>query len=308
MVRIPPGVRSALQRAYTAGWMSFASRWPIGTNVYEREWDALVVLDACRVDALRAVAPEYDFIETVDSIRSVGSTSHEWIAQTFRRKYQDEIQKTAYVTANAFAKRVIENRNLPAERALVDWNVVDPDEFLLLDQAWEHQPEHPYKHMLSEHLTDRAITVGRDVSPPKLIVHYLQPHVPYIAAAHEEGRELDEFESNPFDALRRNQIDRESVWKAYLQDLRMGLDSITLLLRNLDAERVVITSDHGEAFGEWGVYGHPAGFPHPAVKRVPWVETTAVDEGKYEPSFEYSTANGAEVGEVKQQLQDLGYL
>jgi len=41
---------------------------PVGTNIYERDWDALVVLDACRVDILREVADEYEFIDEVDSV------------------------------------------------------------------------------------------------------------------------------------------------------------------------------------------------------------------------------------------------
>lgn len=44
----------------------------IGTNVFDREWDALIVLDTARVDALRIVADEYNFIKNVESIWSVG--------------------------------------------------------------------------------------------------------------------------------------------------------------------------------------------------------------------------------------------
>lgn len=300
-------IRSALNQAYKTVWMSLTSRWPIGTNIFERDWDALVVLDACRVDALRTVTPEYEFLTDINSTTSVGSTSREWIAQTFRGRYTDQIQQTAYVTANAFGKRVIQERNLPAKRAPVDWDVVQPSEFLLLDHAWEHQPNDGYHHMLSEHLTDRAITVGRELNPPKLIIHYLQPHVPYIAAALEEDRELNHIESNPFDALREGEADSEAIWEAYLDDLRLCIDSIRLLLQNLDAPKVVITADHGEAFGEWGIYGHPAGCPHPAVKRVPWVETTAVDEGGYEPSFTYPDERSRN-RDTEEQLRDLGYL
>jgi hypothetical protein len=31
--------------------------------VYDLEWDTLIILDTCRVDALRTVADEYDFLE-----------------------------------------------------------------------------------------------------------------------------------------------------------------------------------------------------------------------------------------------------
>lgn len=47
------------------------------TNAFEKEWDVLVVLDACRVDLLNSVADEYEFVEGGRSIYSVGGTSPE---------------------------------------------------------------------------------------------------------------------------------------------------------------------------------------------------------------------------------------
>lgn len=49
----------------------------------------------------------------------------------------------------------------------------------------------------------------------------------------------------------------------------MVLDEVELFLNNINANKVVISSDHGETFGELGFYGHPAGCPHPVVKKVP---------------------------------------
>ena len=39
----------------------------------------------------------------------------------------------------------------------------------------------------------------------------------------------------------------------------MVLRHVQNLLNNHDAERVIISADHGEAFGEFGVYRHPVG-------------------------------------------------
>jgi hypothetical protein len=57
-----------LYYAYSEVFLSATSQYRLGTNPYGKEWDALIVLDSCRVDALQEVAPEYDFIDTVDSI------------------------------------------------------------------------------------------------------------------------------------------------------------------------------------------------------------------------------------------------
>ena len=61
------GVRDLLQSAYYAyagALLSVTARYPIGTNVFERDWDLLVVLDACRVDALRRAPPSTGYSVT----------------------------------------------------------------------------------------------------------------------------------------------------------------------------------------------------------------------------------------------------
>lgn len=309
MISYPTGVSEARWYAYLLymkAWLAISSRYPIGTNVFERDWELLIVLDACRVDALQEVASEYDFLDSIDSIRSVASTSDVWMAQTFTGKHRAEIQRTAYISANAYAKRVIEDRELPGSANLTDWDVVFPEDFLLLDQAWEHQVNHTYPHMLSEDLTDRAITVGREHNPPRQIVHYLQPHEPYIANSIKQDRKMREYEEDPLGSLRDGNVSRSVVWNAYLDDLRRCLDHVETLLQSIDADRAVITADHGEAFGEWRTYGHLCGNLHPVVKRVPWVETSASDSGQYQPVFEYESDQSQSLN-VDQQLEDLGY-
>jgi len=70
---------SWLGTAYLRAIQAVGRRLPYGTNVYDRSWDVLVVLDGCRADLLAAVADEYDGLTAVGSIRSVGSSSSEWL-------------------------------------------------------------------------------------------------------------------------------------------------------------------------------------------------------------------------------------
>lgn len=49
------------------------------------------------------------------------------------------------------------------------------------------------------------------------------------------------------------------MWNRYLDELQWALSSIEILLRNIDAEKVVISADYGEAFGEYGIIGHLSG-------------------------------------------------
>jgi len=51
---------SRLGTAYLRAIQAVGRRLPYGTNVFERSWDVLVVLDGCRADLLAAVADDYD--------------------------------------------------------------------------------------------------------------------------------------------------------------------------------------------------------------------------------------------------------
>jgi hypothetical protein len=286
------GAKESAHEIYGGAWRYLGWHVPRGRIVYEADWDALVVLDACRVDLLREVAEEYPFVGAVEARDSVGSMSEEWMAKTFTDEYAAEMRDTAYVTANAFSGEVL-----------------DADSFRLLDEVWRDRWDDELGVVPPEAVTDRAVSVGREHDPEYLLVHYMQPHHPLIGSD-----AFAEFESDPFggkgvrtevDALRRGEVTHAEFWAGYRDNLRRALDSVGTLLSNLDADRVVLTADHGEAFGEWGIYGHPAGCLHPAVRTVPWAETTAEDTEAYAPELDPESSLS---GEVEDRLRDMGYL
>jgi hypothetical protein len=306
-----------LYALYFLPWMTFTARYPIGRQIYDHEWDALIVLDACRVDAMREVAPEHDFIEDVGRVVSVGSTSKEWISNTFTDRYREEIAETACVSANSWVDTVLTDE--------VDWgfwtatkesflqshevfgrlmarDTVTQADFETFESIGGLGAGESFGVTTAEDVTDYAIDVGRRSDADRLVVHYMQPHAPYIANVNDEGN-IDEVDRKPFDALRAG-ADRKRIWNAYLDNLRYVLSNVERMLENLDAERVVITADHGEMFGEFGLYEHIGGIPHPALKTVPWVETSATDTHTYEPEIETRTDDVA----VEDRLADLGYL
>lgn len=288
------GVEKSAQEFYSGLWRYFGWHVPRGTNVYDREWDTLVILDACRVDLLREVADEYPFLGGVESMESVGSMSGEWMQKTFTDAYADEMAQTAYVTANVFSDELLDERD-----------------FGTLDEVWRYAWDEARGTIPPRPVTDRAIDVARRENPDRLVVHYMQPHHPFIG----EDAPLDgAFEADPFgrrggdtviDALRRGDVSYEAFWAAYRANLNLVLEDVSLLLSNHDAETVAITADHGDALGEWWIYDHPAGCLHPVVKNVPWTETTATDGGGYEPTTERESATD---GTVEERLRDLGYV
>lgn len=293
-------------------WLTVSTRVRFGTPIYERDWDLLVVLDACRTDALSAVADEYDFLEDRQAVWSVGSTTGEWTSHTFDRSYADEIGRTAYVTANPHSEEVLRRRVTPPQYVSTPatwpaWDPVEPDAFQVLEEVWRYALNDRLNVVPPRPVTDRAVSVARDTDADRTIVHYMQPHAPYVADAIDVESPLPEASATPFDRLLRGEVDRASVWAEYLDNLRLVLDEVAILLENVDAEKAVITADHGEAFGEWGFYEHPIGCPHPVVRRVPWVETTGVDRGTRMPEPPEPVVTDEPSADVAAQLRDLGY-
>lgn len=294
---------------YLSFWFGITSRYPIGTNVFDREWDVLIVLDACRVDTLRAVADEYDFIEDVDELWSVGSHSAEWMTQTFTEPYRSDIGRTRYITGNPHARHVFDQRIVPPIHNtlpvdMTTWNVVDRDAFESLEMIWEHYADETYGVTLPGTTTDYAIRTARTHGSEKMIVHYMQPHRPYIGKALPENRLPTEVELEGYNLVKSGAEDSETVYELYEDTLRLALDEVSVLLENIDAETVAITADHGEDFGEARAYGHPEGFPHPIVKKVPWVTTSAQDRRTRDPDL--SVEREASI-DIQEHLQDLGY-
>lgn len=164
------------------------SRRPVGTNVFDRDWDILILLDTCRVDAIDYVHQEYNFLNksNIDDITSVGSTSAEWMANTFIPKYDDKISSTAYLTNNSYSKRVLEENKYPLDdhffgSVWTDWETVNQHTLQYLEYTWQCLPSHEYHRYHPRGIFDRAIQVWEGKCPNRMIIHSIQPHSPYVS-------------------------------------------------------------------------------------------------------------------------------
>lgn len=286
------GVRESIRPVYHKGLQGLSKIRDPGTPIYERDWDLLIVVDACRLDLMREVAPGYDFIDDVTGFRSLDSMTRWWMKKNFVPTYAQEMAETAYVCGNPFSK-----------------DALDADDFLALDEVWKYVWEDPGT-VPPRAITDRTIAAARDHDPDRLIAHYMQPHCPFIPRPDlTRGKRLDRFGNQEWDdvwqKLRAGKLSRDEVWTGYRENLELALDDIELLLENVDAETVVITSDHGNALGEWLVYGHPPSMPLDCLRVVPWIETTAVDRETYVPKTERT--NDTDTSR-EDQLAALGYV
>lgn len=259
-----------------------------GTGIYERDWDVLLVIDGCRYDLFKEVASEYSYIESHEPVLSAGGSSKMWMRNNFSDSQREYVKNTIYITGNPFSA-----------------DELTPEMFAELDEVWKYAwDDSELQTVKARPITDRVIEHGRTRTSEKIVAHFMQPHASFVPNP-ELSDYTDDYERSIWRAIMRKRIDKETVWEAYRDNLRYVLDDIGLLLENLEAEKVVITSDHGNAIGEWGFWGHN-GAPTKAVREVPWAICNAEDFEEYSP--EISPNNQDSVSSVNDRLAQLGYI
>lgn len=277
--------------------------WNYGTPIWEREWDLLVVLDACRWDLFCEVAPEYEFIPSqMEWVYSPASMSEEWLEVHTAERFCDELSRTALISGNINTHWKPEFRHR--------WGYID--------EVWKHGWDDESGTVSARAVTDAAIDYVRNRQgshdTDRTIVWYFQPHRPFVPVEWSQGfefgrltdRDRDITQENEFNLYRDGIISRDQLWKGYAANLRYVLDEIELLLRNVATEDVVITSDHANLLGECGVYEHPRDFPHPVLRRVPWVRLSATDDETYIPDYDPGNEDLPKT-EIRDRLEHLGY-
>jgi len=133
-----------------------------GTNIFDRDWDLLIILDACRVDLMKEVADEYEFIKDIQTIRSVNSATAAWMRDTFPDR--TETGNTTYICGNPFSESELER----------SW-------FAELIEIWQTAWTDPGT-VSPRPITDQVVHQMRNKDRSPVIAHYMQPHCPFIPA------------------------------------------------------------------------------------------------------------------------------
>ncbi len=274
-------------------------------TVLNGDWDLFIVLDSCRYDLMEDVQDDYDFLETLRPHQSYATSSQDWIQKTFMKddlSALDRAKVSAKLFRDPYQNDVIGDyftmRDV-SDVAYITGNpqctMLDGDAFHEYTEIWKTDWKdigEGYIHPRG--ITEEAIRTMRESNPNQTVLHYMQPH---------GGFRLADNPGFPWEKLQRGDRDLETTWEYYEDNLHWVLEEVELLLENVDAEKVVISADHGNSVGGCGFYGHRPYLPLSGMRTVPWVETSATDEETFEPS------GPAELEETNRDelLEALGY-
>lgn len=253
-----------------------------GTSIWDRgDWDILCVLDACRADTFREFHPD------AESYTSVASTSPDWLERTFGDR---DLEHVGYVSANPFAAEL------------------DASRFGYFHLEPVVETSSGVETVSPERLLNRAVTAWREADIEYIIIHFMQPHVPFRSRPEWFGAYCGDetWGTRLAWAMADGEIDRAEWLAAYRDNLSWVLEDGVEPLRELVDATVAVTADHGNAHGEWGLYGHPPGCAISAVREVPWYSFEAQRvRDDFEPvDLESRALTDAE---TKAQLEALGY-
>lgn len=218
-----------------------------GIDIFDEDWDNLVVLDACRADTYEARATIGDY----ETRLSKASMTERWVEANFSNR---DLRDTVYLSANGMAR---------------------PDE--VGARLHEYVPVWLESHRDEGHdrvchpseLTSQAISAVEKYPEKRLLIHYVQPHVPFLGPS---GDKFDVEADIP--ELVRDHPLREVV-QAYEENLDIVLEEVERLLAALPG-KTVVTADHGQLLGERlrpvpiREVGHPRGIYAKELVQVPW--------------------------------------
>jgi len=221
-----------------------------GTYLLNENWDNLIILDACRYDVFEEKYKNLKVRGILEKRISRGSATREFLIENFKDRYCSNI---VYITTNPFVYTALN------------------DPFFKTIHLWKSHWDNKTGTVLPEQVVKKAIEVYKLYPDKKLIIHFMQPHCPFIGKYKKEGN---------FWQIALSE-GKEEVMKLYKANLDSVLPYVEYLLTKFEG-KTIVTADHGEACGEGAtplrvpIYGHPMGVHIPALIEVPWF---VVDNG-----------------------------
>lgn len=233
----------------------------------------LVVLDAGRYDYLAPILSDL-FKGDVEPVFSDARDTFEWISKTWQGNYQDVTYLSGMVPVSD------EIPDFDAEEFKRLYDGINPgDSIGEIIKLWESHWDSHLSTVPPDTITDVALDHS-DLD--KLVIHYNQPHSPYIGTpqllGHSENKSAEPKQGQPNDKPIWERVRAGSVSDPYLHAAYVGncvqvVESLKPLIQ--ERKNVVITTDHGEALGEYGMYTHDRA-PHPKRRVIPWMKVNGI--------------------------------
>lgn len=281
-----------------------------GTRVTEEDWDYLIILDACRFDDF---AHNITLPGRLEKRITRGTNTSQWLRENFTDFYDN----VTYISSNP---RCSDHE--------ID-GFCGTQHFPHVEPVWQYGWDDDLDTVPPQEMTQAALRLHNQYPDRKMIVHYIQPHGPWIGktrlsvqeigfdATYASSSEKWVVDVMAWDRVKEGTLDVQLLRQATIDNLLLVLEEVEKLVEQLEG-KIVITADHGEAFGEYFVFEHPSSVYIKALAEVPWF---VIDKGKRRlaplnkvpvskaTSLEESQpVNSGDQEVLEERLRALGYL
>lgn len=270
-------------------------------DIHKSNWDILVVLDACRYDAFKEKYEDY-LEGDLEKVESPATGTPEWLKNTFTEKYN-----YVYNSCNPFINSEDIPLSKTSSKDY-DWNPLEHFEKIvdLWNSEWNDKKGTVYPKRVSRNIEKGKQTIVHYIQPHRPYLELdedrhgwrarrMAKRHEYYSTSFLHGLLLslkNKFFKSFWENLPKTKQDKirsllgitgkPSLFTEYYEkgeinvlrrhhglNIERALEDVQRLFKNNQDKDIVITSDHGEAFGEDGRLGH-GGKPHPVLNEVPW--------------------------------------
>jgi len=236
-------------------------------DLVDGDWDNCLLLDACRYDEFERVVADRE--GHLKARVAPGSQTGAFLDATFPP--DESFPEIVYVNGNPRVANEYTGR------------------FHAIDHVWERAWDDRFDTVLPDAMREAALAAVERYPDKRIFVHFVQPHIPYIGETAEGlpgGASIQTMrpdaadrEAKPYAAVKRGDVDPETIRTAYRESLALAMDAVDDLVERLPG-KTVVTADHGELLGERGglrygevsAWGHPELTPADELLTVPWWE------------------------------------
>ena len=139
-------------------------------NLLEENWDVLIILDACRYDYFKDLYGNY-LDGNVKKAISPATTTMDWLNKVFPDFYDDIV----YISANPFINSKIEVKDKYGLR----FN--GKKYFFKIIDVWKGGWDNQLETTPPSNVNKALFRLKANYTNKRFIVHYMQPHAPYIS-------------------------------------------------------------------------------------------------------------------------------
>jgi len=265
-------------------------------DILKEDWKFLVILDACRYDFFKEIYKEFFDTNNLQKAISPAKSTPEWLDKIFKSYYNDIV----YISGNPWINSIVVDKNLKFHAKKHFYKVVDVWNFGWDDNLGTIHPKKINKSFIESLLKYKN---------KRFILHYNQPHQPYISLG-GRSRKIRQIEhhnkTKTFTNYAKFYISKsvgdlicwkllnffkipfkdygymlyyqyggfDKIRQAYKNDLKIVLENVKELTDYVSG-KWLITADHGELLGEHNGYDHCHFFRYKELVEVPFLKISS---------------------------------